>query len=135
MKLIKTLAFFLLIPMFFSACKKEATPASGTTKTDILCKPTWKVEEMRVDKHIESDDYTEHERWRFSADGTYKYGYDIPASKGTWKFSDNEKSIIMDEDTNNEVSASLVTLAPTTFQYIYTSQVTGKEIYMMLEPE
>lgn len=103
-------AFCLLISLTFVAakCGPDPQPQPTVSKKDLISKE-WKVDKVLInDVRDQTTDYNSYRR-KFNADGSYKFT-DAPGivKKGTWELSSSEQKIVLDKDTDEEQTVSIL---------------------------
>lgn len=110
-------SFVILIALSLFSCEKD-DGNGGKTKTDLLTAHAWVFSDVTSDSDDAMVEFAlalvkaimEDAVYVFDANGSYSLTVYSETGTGTWEFSSDEKTLILDEGTEDEVQNQIVTL-------------------------
>ncbi|WP_299708165.1 hypothetical protein [uncultured Pontibacter sp.] len=127
-----TFLFALLLITSLSSCKKDDD--KGPSKRDMLTAGEWRGASVWWNGTDITNELREAEEFPFDVSqlyikfdkvGTYLDTYSGVTDNGTWEFTQNEESLLLDRATSFESTVRITNLTDTEFSYIESYDTSG----------
>lgn len=127
--------FALLLVTSFSSCKKDDD--KGPSNRDLLTAGEWRGYAVFINGNEFTRELREHDEFpfdvsrytfRFDKAGTYLHSYDGETDNGTWEFTNNEQSLLLDKSTRMQATIKISKLTDKEFHFIDSDEESRSEV-------